>query len=102
MRYNRRNSQLRPASDNGPGDQMAEVGRFHLARVCNMDQTPLPFEFLSGQTYEPTGSKTVWVKGGTGGWDKRQATLQLTIFADGEMLVAPLIFFKERALERAF
>ncbi|RPB04382.1 hypothetical protein L873DRAFT_1758859 [Choiromyces venosus 120613-1] len=94
--FNRRNSQLRQPGGGGNelGDEMAEVGRYHLASICNMDQTPLPFEFLSGQTYEPKGSKTVWVKGGTSGWDKRQATLQLTIFADGEMRVLPLIFFK--------
>lgn len=59
-----------------------------------MDQTPLPFEFLSGQTYTLKGEKTVWVKGATSGWDKRQATLQLTVFADGENYVHPLIFFR--------
>jgi hypothetical protein len=63
-----------------------------------MDQTPLPFEFLSGQTYEPKGSKTVWVKGATSGWDKRQAILQLTIFADGKNWVKPLIFFRGKGL----
>ena len=63
-----------------------------------MDQTPLPLEFLSGRTYESKGSKTVWAKGGTSGWDKRQATLQLTIFADGEMRVLPLIFFKGKGI----
>jgi len=59
-----------------------------------MDQTPLAFEFLSGQTYEATGLKTVWVKGGMGGWDKRQATLHITIFADSEMRLEPRISCK--------
>ena len=98
VRFNRRNSQLRPDDESGLGDSVQEVGRYHLARICNMDQTPLPFELLSGQTYEPKGSKTVWVKGATSGWDKRQATLQLTIFADGEMRVLPLIFFKGKGI----
>ncbi|RPB01207.1 hypothetical protein L873DRAFT_1892886 [Choiromyces venosus 120613-1] len=93
--FNRHNSQLWQPGGGGnePGDEMAEVGRYNLASICNMDQTPLPFEFLSGQTYKPKGSKTVWVKGGTSQWNKRQATLQLTIFIDGEMRVLPLNFF---------
>ena len=98
VRFNRRNSQIRPADTDEPGDAEEDMGRYHLARICNMDQTPLPFELLSGQTYEPKGSKTVWVKGATSGWDKRQATLQLTIFADGEDRVLPLIFFKGKGI----
>ena len=98
VRFNRRNSQLRQDDESGLGNTVQEVGRYHLARICNMDQTPLPFELLSGQTYEPKGFKTVWVKGATSGWDKRQATLQLTVFADGEMRVLSLIFFKGKGI----
>ena len=59
-----------------------------------MDETPLPFEFLDGQTYADKGSHTVQVRGTRSGWDKRQATTLLCIFADGAMRVKPLILFK--------
>ena len=59
-----------------------------------MDQTPLPFSFSKGATYADTGDKTVWVKGGASGLDKRQCTAQLTIFADGKPRVKPLLIFK--------
>lgn len=60
-----------------------------------MDQTPILFEYLSGQTYNSTGEKTLWIKSSKqSGLDKRQATLQLTIFADGIPRVEPLIFFR--------
>jgi len=97
-RFNQRNSQVRPHDQNGLGDTVEAVGRYLLGQICNMDQTPLPFEFLSGQTYEQKGSKTVWIKGTTSGWDKRQATLQLTVFADAGMRVVPLIFFKGKGV----
>lgn len=56
-----------------------------------MDQTPLLFTFASGETYSQTGEKTVWVRGGL---DKRQCTVQLTVFADGEPRMKPLLIFK--------
>lgn len=60
-----------------------------------MDQTPLPFEYLSGQTYNTSGEKTVWIKGSKhSSWDKRQDTVQLTVFADGVARVEPLIFYR--------
>ncbi|RPA91830.1 hypothetical protein L873DRAFT_1572184, partial [Choiromyces venosus 120613-1] len=62
--------------------------------ICNMDQTLLPFEYLSGQTYNQQGEKMIWVQGSQqSGWDKRQATIQLTVFADAVPHVKPLIFF---------
>jgi len=84
MRYNRRNSQLRSENEFTENDVEVEVGRYRLSNICNMDQTPLPFEYLSGHTYDQQGDKTIWVQGSRqSGWDKRQATIQLTIFADG-------------------
>ena len=59
-----------------------------------MDQTPLPFSFTGGQTYDTTNFPTVWVRGGASGLDKRQCTAQLTIFADGEPRVKPLLIFR--------
>ena len=41
-----------------------DVGRFKLHQIANMDQTPLPFTFASGETYDQTGKKCVWVCGG--------------------------------------
>jgi hypothetical protein len=58
-----------------------------------MDQIPLPWEYLEGKTYEFKGSKMVWVHTRRSGWDKRQATIQLTIFTDSIDRVIPLIIF---------
>jgi hypothetical protein len=64
-----------------------------------MDQTPIPFEFLTGQTYNTVGEDTVWIKySKQNGLDKRQATLQLTVFADAVPRVQPLIFSGARGL----
>jgi hypothetical protein len=98
MRYNRRNSQLRPDNDLGLGDHPADVGRYRLQNICNMDQTPLPFEYLDGKTYNQAGDSTIWVQQSQSGWDKRQATVQLTVFADGISRVQPLIFFRGKGI----
>jgi len=88
LQFNRRNSQLRL------GDYSYDIGRYALSHIVNMDQTPLPFEYLSGKTYALKGDKTIWAKSLRSGWDKRQATLVLTVFADGIGRVKPLIIFK--------
>jgi len=59
-----------------------------------MDETPLPFEFLDGQTYADQGCHTVQVRGTKSGWNKRQATVMLFVFADGAMRVKPLLLFR--------
>lgn len=92
LQFNRRNSQPRP------GNWMETVlcravGRYHLSNICNLDETPLPFEYLSGRTYNPIGAKTVWVKETRSGWDKRQASLVLCVFADGINRLPPMIIF---------
>ena len=63
---------------------------------ANMDRTPLPFSFYDGETYNEAGARTVWVRGGASGMDKRPCTVQLTmtIFADEVPRVKPLIIFK--------
>ena len=95
MKFNRRNSQLRPKNLSTLPDTPAEIGRYRLSNICNMDQTPLPFEYLSGRTYNQQGEKTIWVQGSQqSGWEKRQATIQLTVFADAVPRVKPLIFFR--------
>jgi len=99
MKFNRRNSQLRPDNEMGLGDIPGIVGRYRLQNICNMDQTPLPFEYLEGQTYSPIGEKTIWAQSSSqSGWDKRQGTIQLTVFADGIPRVKPLIFFRGKGV----
>jgi hypothetical protein len=95
LQYTRANSEVRPDNQFGAGDSVEAVGRYRLRNICNMDQTPIPFEFLTGQTYNTVGEDTVWIKSSKqNGLDKRQATLQLTVFADAVPRVQPLIFFR--------
>jgi len=98
MRYNRRNSQLREGDQQRLSNYERAVGRYHLQNICNMDQTPLPFEYLEGQTYNAIRDKTIWLQSTRSGWDKRQGTIQLTIFADGIPRVALLIFFRGKGI----
>jgi hypothetical protein len=35
------------------------LGKFKLNQIANMDQTPLPFCFMDGETYANTGDKTI-------------------------------------------
>ena len=72
------------------GDLVGPLGKFELRKIA---KAPLPFTFTDGTTYKDTGASTVWVRGGASGLDKRQCTVQLTIFADGESRVKPLIIF---------
>ncbi|RPA95487.1 hypothetical protein L873DRAFT_1792241 [Choiromyces venosus 120613-1] len=41
---------------------MAAIDRYRLSNIVNMDQTPLPFEYLEGQTYNNIGEQTIWVQ----------------------------------------
>lgn len=78
-----------PEEGDGPQEE-----RFNLSQISNVDQTPLPFSFVDGPTYETTNVSTVWVRGGGSGLEKRQCTVQLTIFADGVPRVKPFLIFK--------
>jgi hypothetical protein len=69
------------------------LGVLFPGMVCNMDQTPMPFEFLEGRTYATKGAKHVQLQSTKSGWDRRQATLMLTIFADGIARIPPIIIF---------
>lgn len=92
LQFNRRNSQPRPNYWMETVLSRA-IGRYHLSNICNLDETPLPFEYLSGRTYDKIGSNTIWVKETRSGWDKRQASLVLCVFADGVNRISPLIIF---------
>ena len=63
-----------------------------------MDQTPLPFTFNGGEGYDVTGAITVWHRGAASGLDKRQCTVQLTVFTDGVPRVKPLLIFRGKGL----
>jgi hypothetical protein len=51
------------------------ISRIKLSEIANIDQSPLLFEFLKGYIYAKKGEKTVRLKGGKSGHDKRQYTL---------------------------
>jgi len=70
------------------------VGRYLHSSICNMDETPLWFEFLDGQPYADKSSTTVQVKATRSGWDKEQASIIFCILADGAIWVEALIIFK--------
>ena len=59
-----------------------------------MDQLPLLFEFLKGRIYTKRREKTIRLKKGKSGHDKRQYTLQIAVFADGVPRCKPLLMFK--------
>ena len=63
--------------------RLRNTGNFKASDLANMDQTPLPFVLDDGKTYDKKGVKEVWVQSGQSGLDKRQANVQLTVFADG-------------------
>lgn len=67
--------------------------RFPPSNIINLDETPIPFEFNSGYTYDTKGSKSVQTKSDRSGWDKRQATLIVYIWADGIQRIKPKLIF---------
>lgn len=72
----------------------AKYGRWLPKNRYNVDQVPLPFVVDQDKTYDVTGNKRVWVSQPSTGLDKRQATLQLCIRAEGEQNVKPAIVFR--------
>lgn len=71
-----------------------KYGRWAPKNRYNVDQVPLPFVNERGTTYDTLGAKQVWVSQPSAGLDKRQATLQLCIRADGEQNVKPALIFR--------
>jgi hypothetical protein len=59
-----------------------------------MDQSPLPFELCKGRTYNKKGEKTIRLKGLRSGWENRQCTLQIVVFADGIARCKPLLIYR--------
>jgi hypothetical protein len=83
----------------GGGDEFTpywkknSLRKFLLNLIINLDETPLPFEFFSGYTYDFKGVNTVAGKSERSGWDKRQATIILYIMADGSTSFKPVFIF---------
>jgi len=98
LRFNRRNSQPRNFFERC--QITSDIGRFRLSNILNLDETPIPFEYLDGRTYDLKGSKTISGKTDRSGWDKRQATLILYIFADGIARIKPKIIFHGKSSDR--
>ena len=100
LRFNRCNSQpfMSPPYSSSFFDIVLQppVGRYELSNIGNLDETPIPYEYLDGKTYNIQGEKTIWAKSGQNGWDKRQASLVLCVFADEVPRVPPLVIFRGR------
>ena len=50
------------------------------------------------RTYDVKGADEVWSVTAQSGLDKRECTIQLTVFADGNTRLPPLIIFKGKGL----
>ena len=74
----------------------AKYGRFSPSRMFHVDQVPLPFASDHGRTLNPKGAKSCRIAGAnTSGLEKRQATLQLWICAEGgRQVIKPSIIFR--------
>jgi len=70
-----------------------QTRRFPRSRTINLDETPIPFEYLDGYTYNLRGEKTIGGKSDRSGWNKRQATLILYVWGDGELRIKPKLIF---------
>jgi len=76
------------------GPNVPVIGRIKLLEICNIDQSPLLFEFLKVYIYAKRGEKTIRLKGGKSGHNKRIYTLQIVVFTDGVLRCKPLLIFK--------
>ena len=77
--------QLAPAITNFHSKllRVCRRGVYQTINIANMDQTPLLFVCDDGKTYANKGSSEVWCVPGSSVLEKRQCSVQLTIFADG-------------------
>lgn len=66
------------------GEEVKDVGRFHLGQIANMDQMPLPF--TDGATYDEMGAQTVWVHGGASGLINFTENLQKAMYPSGNCI----------------
>jgi hypothetical protein len=85
-----------------PYDKPNSLRRFPNYLIINLDETPLPFEFFNGYSYDFKGAIIVAGRFERSGWEKRQATIILYIMADGSTPFKPVIIFhgKETVAKR--
>jgi hypothetical protein len=65
----------------------------------NFDKILIPFEYIDKKAYNIRGVKTITAKTDRSGWDKRQATLILYIFADGVPRIRLKLIFHGKATD---
>jgi len=70
-------------------------GRYPCSNRYNFDQVPLPLvcDARRARTVDTKGAKRVWVRQPRGGLDKRQATVHLTLRAEG-IQPKPILVFR--------
>jgi hypothetical protein len=77
-----------------------KYGRFPPHLMFHMDQIPLEFVMSGKKTLNPIGCKCKRVaEPGGGAYSKRQASIQLTIRAEGEQIVRPEIVFRGEGVQ---
>jgi hypothetical protein len=81
---------------NGP-QRDVKYGRFPAKAYFHMDQIPLPFSLDCNRSLGRKGVACRIFQPG-GGLDKRQATLQLCIRAEGEQIAKPALIFRGKGL----
>jgi hypothetical protein len=73
---------------------ICEFGCFPPTHIWNTDQIPMPFSLNPNRSYNVRNTPCWIAVVGPSGLDKRQATVQLTIRADGAQVAPPLIIFR--------
>ena len=84
--------QIRRAQLLGPA--CSEYGFFDPRYIWNCDQIPMPFALNPRRSYNPRGQPCWIAKVGPSGLDKRQCTVHLTLRAEGDQIVPPVIIFR--------
>ena len=96
LRFIRRNSVLteRDIEIRGLKPPMTlPESRFRRMVILNLDETPIPFQFADDMTYNLKGEETISTRSERSGWDKRQATVMLTVDTNGSLELVPLLIF---------
>ena len=84
--------QIRTAQLTGPA--CSDYGFFAPSCMWNCDQLPMPFALNPRRSYNQKGQPCWIAKVGPSGLDKRQCTVHLTLRAEGDQIVPPVIIFR--------
>jgi len=78
--------------------QRRQLGvKLPIARIGNMDETPMCFDMPAARTIDNTGQKTVFIR--STGHERTHFTVVLTCMADGHKL-NPMVIFKRKTLPK--